>query len=219
VNAIVLTIVWAIAGGAAGWVVRWGSVRLALLESGLGLEPGHKPWQVYGPPILAAILFALFATEPTSFAQLALRSVFVLVLVQVIFFDFEHRLILDRVMFPSIALALVVSLFRHPWWAGMAMGVGAGLIFLLLALVGSAIFKAEALGFGDVKLALFMGILLGPLPTIQGLFYGVFLAGVVSVALIVWRRTTKQTIAYGPYLAAGALIALYLYPGLPTSSA
>jgi leader peptidase (prepilin peptidase)/N-methyltransferase len=219
VNLIVLPILWAIAGGAAGWVVRWGSVRLALLESGLGLEPGHKRWQAYGPPLLAAILFALFATEPTSFAQLALRSVFVLVLVQVIFFDFEHRLILDRVMFPSIALALVVSLFRNPWWAGIAMGLGAGLIFLLLALVGSAIFKAEALGFGDVKLALFMGVLLGPLPTIQALFYGVFLAGVVSVGLIVWHRTMKQTLAYGPYLAAGALIALYLYPGLPTSSA
>jgi len=219
VNLVVLPILWAIVGGAAGWVVRWGSVRLALLETGLGLEPGQKRWQVYGPPILAAILFALFATQPTSFAQLALRSVFVLVLVQVIFFDFEHRLILDRVMFPSIALALVVSLFRHPWWAGMAMGVGAGLIFLLLALVGSAIFKAEALGFGDVKLALFMGVLLGPLPTIQALFYGVFLAGVVSVALIVWHRTMKQTLAYGPYLATGALIALYLYPGLPTSSA
>jgi prepilin signal peptidase PulO-like enzyme (type II secretory pathway) len=216
VNAIVLPILWAIVGGAAGWVVRWGSVRLALLEG--GLEPGHKTWQVYGPPILAAILFALFATEPTSFALLALRSVFVLVLVQVIFFDFEHRLILDRVMFPSIALAVVVSLFRHPWWTGIAMGLGAGLLFLLLALIGSAIFKAEALGFGDVKLALFMGVLLGPLPTIQALFYGVFLAGVVSIVLIVWHRTMKQTIAYGPYLAAGALIALYIYPGLPTSS-
>jgi prepilin signal peptidase PulO-like enzyme (type II secretory pathway) len=217
VNAIVLPILWAIVGGAAGWVVRLGSVRLALLEG--GLEPGHKRWQVYGPPILAAILFAIFATQPTSFALLALRSVFVLVLVQIIFFDFEHRLILDRVMFPSIALALVVSLFRHPWWTGIAMGLGAGLLFLLLALVGSAIFKAEALGFGDVKLALFMGVLLGPLPTIQALFYGVFLAGVVSIVLIVWHRTMKQTIAYGPYLAAGALIALYLYPGLPTSSA
>jgi prepilin signal peptidase PulO-like enzyme (type II secretory pathway) len=219
VNLIVLPILWAIAGAAGGWVVRWGSVRLALLESGLGLEPGHKRWQVYGPPILSAILFAVFATQPVAFGQLALRSLFVLVLVQVIFFDFEHRLILDRVMFPSIALALLVSLFRNPWWAGMAMGVGAGLIFLLLALVGSAIFKAEALGFGDVKLALFMGVLLGPLPTIQALFYGVFLAGIVSVALIVWHRTMKQTLAYGPYLAAGALIALYLYPGLPTSSA
>jgi prepilin signal peptidase PulO-like enzyme (type II secretory pathway) len=214
VNVVVLPILWAVVGAAAGWVVRWGSVRLALLEG--GLEPGHKAWQVYGPPLLAATLFGVFATEPTSFGLLVLRSVFVLVLVQVIFFDFEHRLILDRVMFPSIALALVASLFRHPWWTGIATGLGAGLLFLLLALVGSAIFKAEALGFGDVKLALFMGILLGPLATVQALFYGVFLAGVVSVVLIVRHRTMKQTIAYGPYLAAGALIVLYLYTTLPT---
>ena len=174
---------------------------------------------------IAAILFAIFATEATPFALLVLRSVFVLVLVQVIFFDFEHRLILDRVMFPSIVLALLVSLFRPPFlvlgplkigWTGLAMGLGAGLLFLLLALVGSAIFKAEALGFGDVKLAVFMGLLLGPLPTIQAMFYGVFLAGVVSIVLIVRYRTMKQTIAYGPYLAAGTLIVLYLYTTLPT---
>jgi len=213
---VLLPILWAVVGGAAGWVVRWGSVRLAILEADLELEPGHKWWQVYGPPILAAILFAIYASEPTPFALLVLRSVFVLVLVQVIFFDFEHRLILDRVMFPAIALALIVSLFRHPWWVGIATGLGAGVLFLLLAVVGSAIFKAEALGFGDVKLALFMGLLLGPLPTIQAMFYGVFLAGVVSIFLIVRYRTMKQTIAYGPYLAAGALIVLYLYTTLPT---
>ena len=197
---------WAVVGVLAGWLMRWGSVRLALLEE---LVPGSKRWQVFGPPIVSAILFGLFATEPTTFQLLALRSVFVLVLVQVIFFDFEHRLILDRVMFPAMALALVVSLFNHPWWAGIATGLVAGLLFLLLALVGSAIFKAEALGFGDVKFALFMGLLLGPLPTIQALFYGVLLAGAVSVGYIVWKRSMKGTIAYGPYLAAGALIVLF----------
>jgi prepilin signal peptidase PulO-like enzyme (type II secretory pathway) len=133
----------------------------------------------------------------------------VVVLVQVVFFDFEHRLILDRVMFPSMALALIVSLFHQPWWAGIATGLGAGGLFLLIALIGSAIFKAEALGFGDVKLALFMGLLLGPLPTIQALFYGVLLAGIVSIGYIVWRRSMKGTIAYGPYLASGALIVLF----------
>ena len=197
---------WAVVGVLAGWLMRWGSVRLALLEE---LVPGSKRWQVFGPPIVSAILFGLFATEPMTFQLLALRSVFVLVLVQVIFFDFEHRLILDRVMFPAMALALVVSLFNHPWWAGIATGLVAGLLFLLLALVGSAIFKAEALGFGDVKFALFMGLLLGPLPTIQALFYGVLLAGAVSVGYIVWKRSMKGTIAYGPYLAAGALIVLF----------
>jgi len=109
-------------------------------------------------------------------------------------------------------VALVVSLFGNPWWVGIATGLGAGLLFLLLALAGSAIFKAEALGFGDVKLAAFMGLLLGPLPTIQALFYGVFMAGVISVGMIVWRRSLKGTLAYGPYLAAGALIVLYLLP-------
>ncbi|MGH7761317.1 MAG: prepilin peptidase [Candidatus Dormibacteraceae bacterium] len=199
-------VLWAVVGAAAGWLMRWGSVRLARLEE---LEPGNKRWQVFGPPILCAILFGVFATEPMSLQLLALRSLFVLVLAQVIFFDLEHRLILDRVMFPAMALALVVSLFHQPWWAGIVTGLAAGLLFLLLALLGSAIFKAEALGFGDVKLALFMGLLLGPLPTITALFYGVFLAGVVSVGFIIWHRSLKGSIAYGPYLSAGALIVLF----------
>ena len=208
-GSVLVALGWAVVGAGAGWVVRWGSVRLARLEE---LEPGHLWWQVYGPPVLAAILFGLFGLEIGSFPLLVLRSVFVLVLVQVIFFDLEHRLILDRIMFPSMVLALVVSLFGHPWWAGIATGLGAGGLFLLLAVAGSAIFKAEAMGFGDVKLAVFLGLLLGPLPTVQALFYGVFLAGLVSIGVIIWRRSMKGTIAYGPYLAAGALIVLFQLP-------
>lgn len=204
---ILIACAWTVVGAGAGWFVRWGSVKLARLE---GLEPGTRRWQVYGPTILSALLLAAFALAIPSFPWLIIESVFVLVLVQVIFFDFEHRLILDRVMFPAMGLALVVSLFGHPWWAGLVTGVAAGLLFLLLAVAGAAIFKGEALGFGDVKLAVFMGLLLGPLPTIQALFYGVLLAGIVSVAVIVWRRSMKGTIAYGPYLAAGALITLFL---------
>ena len=208
-NALLFAIGWAAVGAALGWVVRWGSVRLASLEK---LEQGNRGWQVYGPPILAALVFGVFAFHFGITPTLFIRSVFILVLVQVIFFDFEHRLILDRVMFPAMALALLVSLFKDPWWAGIAAGLGAGLLFLLLALAGSAIFKAEALGFGDVKLAAFMGLLLGPLPTVQAIFYGVFMAGAVGVGIIVWRRSLKGTLAYGPYLAAGALIVLYLLP-------
>ena len=206
---------WAIVGAAAGWFVRWGSVKLARME---GLEPGHRRWQEYGPPILSAIVFAVFALVITPFPLLLLRSVFALVLVQVIFFDFEHRLILDRVMFPSMALALVVSLspliaqalglWRQPWWIGIVMGLIAGALFLILALAGSAIFKAEALGFGDVKLAAFMGLLLGWPYTFTAMFYGVVLAGLIAIGYIAWHRSLKGTIAYGPYLAAGALIML-----------
>ena len=216
-NAALIALGWAVVGAAAGWVVRWGSVRLARLEE---LEPGAKPWQVYGPPIMSAILFALFAYGQSSFPLLVVQSVFVLILMQIIFFDFEHRLILDRVLFPSMGLAFVASLFGKPWWPGTALfgrpwleaiatGLAAGLLFFVLALLGQAIFKADALGFGDVKFAVFMGLLLGPLPTAQALFYGVVLAGVAAVGVIIRHRSTKGTLAYGPYLAAGVLIVLY----------
>lgn len=208
-TSILFPIGWGVVGAAGGWLVRWGSVRLARLEE---LQPDSRPWQVYGPPILAALLFAVFAYHMGPTLPLFERSVFILVLVQVIFFDLEHRLILDRVMFPSMVLALGLSLLAHPWWAGIATGLGAGLLFLLLAVIGWAIFKGEALGLGDVKLAVFMGLLLGPLPTIQALFYGVFMAGLVSIGFIVWHRSLKGSIAYGPYLAAGTLIVLFLLP-------
>jgi leader peptidase (prepilin peptidase)/N-methyltransferase len=157
------------------------------------------------------------------------RSIFVLVLVQVIFFDFEYHLILDRVIFPSMALAFALSVVGKPWWPGgtfftegivlgrpfldaLVMGLATGLLFLLLAFLGAAIFKAEALGFGDVKLAFFMGLLLGWPYTVTALFYGVLLAAVGAIAFIVIHRSLKGTIAYGPYLAAGALLVLLQVP-------
>jgi prepilin signal peptidase PulO-like enzyme (type II secretory pathway) len=205
-NHLLAAIVWAVVGFGGGWLVRWGSVKLAKLEE---LEPGSKRWQVWGPPIASAVVFAIFGYELGASWLLVLRSIFGLVLVQVIFFDFEHRLILDRVIFPSMGLALIASLFNQPWWAGLATGLAAGLLFFLLAVVGALIFKADALGFGDVKFAAFMGLLLGPLPTVQALFYGVFLAGAAGIGIIIWRRSLKGTIAYGPYLAAATLIVLF----------
>ena len=214
-NPYLTAVLWAVVGAAAGWGARWGSLKLAKLEE---LESGHKWWQEYGPPVLAAVVFGVYALQISPFPLLVVRSVFGLVLVQVIFFDFEHRLILDRVMFPAMALALLVSLspligglglWHQVWWAGLATGLGAGLLFVLLALVGSAIFKAEALGFGDVKLAAFMGLLLGWPYTVTAMFYGVLLAAIGAIAFIVTHRSLKGTIAYGPYLSAGALLMLF----------
>lgn len=227
VNQYLIAGLWAVVGAAAGIGVRWGSVRLALLEG--GLDPGYKWWQVYGPPVLSAAVFAIYGYEISSFPVLVVRSIFVLVLVQVIFFDFEYHLILDRVIFPSMVLALALSVLGKPWWPGgtffgngivldrpfgdaLVMGIGTGLLFLLLAFLGAAIFKAEALGFGDVKLALFMGLLLGWPYTLTALFYGVVLASVGAIAFIVVHRSLKGTIAYGPYLAAGALLVLLQLP-------
>ena len=201
---------WAVVGAATGWFARWGSVRLARLE---GLEPGFKAWQVYGPPVLAAAFFAVFGYDlgTAHLATLAIRSLFVLVFVQVIFFDLEHRLILDRIIFPAMAVAAVASLFNQPWWAGIATGLGAGAIFLFLSVAGSAMLHAEVLGFGDVKLAAFMGLVLGWPFIVTALFYGVVLGAVAAVGVGIWKRSMRATFAYGPYLALGAVIVLYTF--------
>ena len=92
-NQLVIAVLWAIVGAAAGLGLRWGSVKLARLE---GLEPGSKWWQRFGPPVLAAVVFAVYGYELSPFGILLVRSVFALVLVQVVFFDFEREVMLGE---------------------------------------------------------------------------------------------------------------------------
>ena len=214
IERILVGVAWAVVGALLGVLIRRGSVYLARKED---LQPGFERWQVWGPPVLSALLFAVFGLVIGPQPLLLIRSLWVAVLVQVIFFDLEHRLILDRVMFPAMVLAIVLSQFTPNlgWKMSLATGFGAGLLFLLIAVAGSAIFKREALGFGDVKLAAFMGLILGIAPTvpeppiITALFLGVLLAGAAGVAMMVLRiKALRDTFAYGPYLAAGAVIAL-----------
>jgi prepilin signal peptidase PulO-like enzyme (type II secretory pathway) len=206
-KALVLPLALGLLGFGAGFGVRLLSVRLARIEE---LEPGHVGWQVVGPPVVTAALFFAFGygTGWTAL-ELVLRLVFVAVFVQIIFFDLEHRLILDWITFPALALALVVSLFHSPWWAGVASGAAFGGALLLLGLVGSSLLKEDALGLGDVKLATLIGFLLGPLGTVEAAALGFAAAGVVAISVAIWRRSLQGSVAFGAFLAAGALIALY----------
>jgi hypothetical protein len=47
---------------------------------------------------------------------------------------------------------------------------------------------------------------------LSALFYGVLLAAIGAIAYIVTHRSMKGTIAYGPYLAVGALLVLLQLP-------
>ena len=205
-----VVVAWAIAGAAAGAAVRWGSVRLAAAEE---LDSGHSAVATLGPAVLSAVLFAAFATRPgSSPITMLMQGVFLVVLVQVIFFDLEHGLVLDRVILPAAVFAVAVSLLRQPWWAGAAAGAVAAAALLLLGGVGSLLARRDALGLGDVKLAGVIGLMLGPERAAEALVIGFLAAGLAAIAIAVWRRSVAGQLALGPYLAAGALIALYPIP-------
>jgi prepilin signal peptidase PulO-like enzyme (type II secretory pathway) len=176
-------------------------------------------------PLLSAALFFAFALKLGMRTELLIDSVYVSILVQVLAFDLKTRYILDLVMFPAwlvaFALAFVTPWDRFltwPWpdWrtAPVAAAI-AGLTFLLLYLGGQLIFGAEAFGFGDVKLAVFIGMATGlsNLRMAHALIDGVFLGGFVAVLLLVFRiRSLKQAVPYGPFLALGTVATLFIQP-------
>lgn len=206
-NHYAVAAIWLLMGAGAGYGLRRASVWLARKEQ---LEPGDRPWMEWGPVIVTAAVFALFGWRFGFEPLLLVKSLWVVVLVHVIFFDLEHRLILDRVMFPSYVVAFGLSLLvNNPGWRwSLVAGLAAGAAFGLFALLGALVFRGEVLGMGDVKLAVFVGLVVGSW-TAQALLLGIILAGVTSIVLIALRlKTLRDTIAYGPYLCAGTLIVL-----------
>lgn len=219
---MLLAVGWAVLGAAVGTGLNYISRWLARVEE---IEFEQRKAETLLMPLLNAALFFAFAFKLGLRAELLIDSVYVTILVQVLAFDLKTRYILDLVMFPAwlvaFALAFVTPWDRFltwPWpdWrtAPVAAAI-AGLTFLLLYLGGQLIFGAEAFGFGDVKLAVFIGMATGlsNLRMAHALIDGVFLGGLVAVFLLVTRiRSLKQAVPYGPFLALGTVATLFIQP-------
>jgi prepilin signal peptidase PulO-like enzyme (type II secretory pathway) len=81
--------------------------------------------------------------------------------------------------------------------------VGSALFLFILALIWPG-----GMGFGDIKLALFMGAVLGA-AVIVAMFLAFFVGAVVGMVLIASKlKTRKDHIPFGPYLALGSVIAV-----------
>jgi leader peptidase (prepilin peptidase) / N-methyltransferase len=116
--------------------------------------------------------------------------------------DIDRRLLPNRVLYPSIALAVGLCWFlpgREPRDVLLAGGIGFGVMFLLFMVM-------PGFGFGDVRLAGLLGLLSGLANVLPALFVAAIAAGVVSIVLLLTRRTKAGSyVPYGPYLVLGAL--------------
>lgn len=135
----------------------------------------------------------------------------VTVLIIVSAIDLRLQIIPNRVMYPAIPLGLAamgaVALARGDvgiflrGLAGLAIG---GVPLALLALL-----LPRGMGMGDAKLAAFTGIFLGYHQLVA--FFFAFLTGsLVGMGMILaGRKGRKSRIPFGPFLALGALVALF----------
>jgi len=219
VNHWLFALAWAVVGGLVGVGLNYLSRWLARVEE---IEFKQSLRESVLMPALAAALFFLFALQLGVQPLLFIDSVYVAVLVQVLGFDLKTRYILDLVMFPSWVIAFALA-FVTPWTAAWTWpwpdwrtapvaALIAGGVFLLLFLGGQLIFGAEAFGFGDVKLAVFIGMATGlsNLRVAHALLDGIFLGGFVAIILLITRiRSFKDAVPYGPFLVIGTLFVLY----------
>lgn len=126
-----------------------------------------------------------------------------------------HRLP-DRVTCPAYVVcsgALLVDAAVHGTWSALLTAVlAAAAAFGVSAL--AAVVAPAGMGFGDVKLLGLLGLLLGWAGwsvLLTGIFLGLLVGALVSVALLVTRRAGWRTaIPFGPPLLAGAVLALAL---------
>ncbi len=103
----------------------------------------------------------------------------------------------------ALGLPLMIVLGSAPWWQWPVAGLGAAAFLFLISEAYFRIRHVEGMGFGDVKLALCMGVYLGP-AVVPALFIGFLSGAVVGVILIGGRRgDAKTAIPFGPFLAAG----------------
>ena len=189
-----------------------------------GGDPEDRPRRWLVIELLTVAVFAAFGTRfgdtTVALALLVLGAA----LVAVSAIDLEHLRIPDRVTFPALGLAVpaivVVSLQHHVPGALRGAAIGAVTYFLLLLLPHLA--YPRGMGFGDVKLALLMGLYLGwlgwsPGDTVLGpvhlVLYALMLGCVTGVVFGIGHAAVTRRrgeFPFGPALAlACAVVAIW----------
>lgn len=151
--------------------------------------------------LLVAACFAVFGWSGDAFVA----SFFCVVLVTVSATDLAHRIVPNVIVLPAAGLVLVAQTILHPS-AEWAIGAFGASFFLFLA----ALAYPKGMGMGDVKLALLLGAMLGRTVPV-GLMLGMIAALVPSVILLARHGSAarKMAIPFAPFLALGALVALF----------
>lgn len=164
--------------------------------------------------VLTAVLFAAMAVRLGADAALPAYLVFTACLVSISVIDLELQIIPNRIIYPTIALSLpllaIAALAKgDPGRLVMALA-GAGIGFGLLLVVH--LVQPASMGFGDVRLSFLLGLFLGWLSfshVALGLFLGFALGAVIGVGLMLFGgRNRKDSVSFGPFLAAGAATAV-----------
>lgn len=171
----------------------WRTAFTALLGA---LALGLLPLRFWGDPLAMVLFGAWFVTLIVGLAT-----------------DLDQRMLPDELTLPVIPIGLLYAASGLSPLVGPNLGwaVGAAIVIPLVLYLPSIPFGAGAFGIGDVKLLVGVGLMSGAGRAVSGVVFGLIVAGVVLLALLVTRRIGRRTyVPFGPFLIVGALWAVLI---------
>ncbi|MEE8331617.1 MAG: prepilin peptidase [Acidimicrobiia bacterium] len=168
-------------------------------------------------PLVEATAAVLFAVTPAVVGATWILPAywwFVGVSLVLILTDLDHHRIPNAILYPGVVVGVVLLAIGAAVdgdLGSLGRGAGGGLAYFGFLFVVALVAKG-GLGFGDVKLAVLLGLFTayqswGILAV--SVFAAVFLGGLVAVGLLVaGRKGRKDVIPFGPPMVVGAYVAL-----------
>lgn len=152
-------------------------------------------------------LYLFYGLQPITIVYMFLCSVLIIIS----FIDLKERIIPDVLSVPLIIVGFILSFFlRNLSTIDSLLGILAGGgSLLIIAVFGTYLFKKEAMGGGDVKLAAMLGAFLGWQLILLSLFLGFFLGAFIGVIVMVTTKGKSDIVPFGPFIALGALISIF----------
>jgi len=154
---------------------------------------------------VTGLLFVLLWYRYGLSLPLLLTTLYTCFFIVIFFIDLEHQLVLNRVIYPAIAVALLTIPFTPDrdvveLLAGGAIGFG--LLFLI------AFIYPAGMGMGDVKLATFIGLVAGFPAVLAALLISFVAGGLVGGGLLLTGlKGRKDPIPFAPFLVTGGMVA------------
>ncbi|MGA2670126.1 MAG: prepilin peptidase [Dehalococcoidia bacterium] len=177
------------------------------------------PRRIFWVELATALIFALLCWHYQLSPELGVMAFYACLFIVIFVIDLEQGLILNKVVYPGMVVALLLALLPQSWlsqptWltqvikpgiASAALGGGIGFaIFLVIAIVSRG-----GMGWGDVKLAALIGLATGFPRVFIAIIMGAILGGIVAVALMIAKKKNRrETIPFGPFLALAAMVTL-----------
>ena len=161
--------------------------------------------------ITGAVFMFFFAQnmEPQHLVIFLILSA-ILILISVI--DILEKSIYQSHLYILLVLTVIFRIFVEPMSNFIDLFYGPlafGGFIAVLRWVGGKIYKREAMGIGDVKLATVLGFILNLKFAIVALYISFISASLVGLYLIVSNSKSEKILPFAPFLSFGAITAYF----------